>query len=128
MIEIPYNLLSKTYANTLEIEDIGNCSLKLISQYGCEYTFITKTTLGKTQIFKYGPIISDIELFPAEVECSFRRIDFNVFALKKELLKFICKSTKDPIIDIYEIPAEDALNSCRSIIDYVKNFDAEKRY
>ena len=59
---------------------------------------------------------------------AFRRIDFNVFALKKELLKFICKSTKDPIIDIYEIPAEDALNSCRSIIDYVKNFDAEKRY
>ena len=87
MIEIPYNLLSKTYANTIEIEDIGNCSLKLISQYGCEYTFITKTALGKTQIFKYGPIISDIELFPAEVECSFRRIDFNVFALKKELLK-----------------------------------------
>lgn len=103
----------------LEIEDIGNCSLIAYNDLGMYYILIIKTDLGLTQIFTEGPLISDYVL-PKNVVCSFKRIDYNASKISKEINGFL-NNPASKITSVIEVSIDEALEKCRSIVDYFKN-------
>jgi len=60
----------------LEIENIGQCALRATNEVGEDYYLIIRTSLGKSYIFTYGPIMPDIPALPPKVSCQLERIDY----------------------------------------------------
>lgn len=69
-MNFPYLRVSTTM-DSLEVEDIGNCSIRAFNDEGEEYILIIDTNVGITRIFTYGPIVPDLDLLPKQVNCQF---------------------------------------------------------
>lgn len=103
----------------LEVEDIGNCAIRAFNDRGFEWILITKTDLGKTIIFNYGPVLVDMDSFPQNVGCSYQTIDFSQKALNKTIDMFLNGPNKS-ITQAEEVTVEEALEDCRSIVEHMK--------
>lgn len=119
------------YQGMLEVEKIGNCAIEaqkpLINGGVAYYYLVIRTSLGQSQIFEYGPVIPDIDLFPDEVICSFKRIEYSDYKVEKIIDKFL-NNPKRNIKYACTIDAEEALSKCKSIINYMKDFNEISRY
>ena len=86
----------RTFTDSLQIDDIGNCAIKCegtyrdgrVEFYG-EYYLITKTVMGKTSIVKFGPIDPDSVGMVNGFELTFKKINFKEAAICKEIQLFI---------------------------------------
>ena len=65
---------TKTFANTLQIDDIGNCAIRSEGSYRDgkitlpgDFYLVTKTIMGKTYIAKFGPLVPDIPYMPGSL-------------------------------------------------------------
>lgn len=128
-MEFPYYSES-SFLDAIEINNIGDCAIEANNDDGMFWYLIIRTSLGWTQIIQYGPICPDIKLFPDKVNCSFERFEYNNKKVGKIIRDFL-NSFKKPYSKITQaklIDTDTALNSCRSIIDYAKNFDEKEQY
>lgn len=105
--------------DSLDIEDIGNCSLLAFNDTGQKFILIIDTQLGTTRVFNYGPINIDLELLPRKVDCSFERLNYSEsrikIIIKNFLNNYMFKITQAQVID-----KQEALNNCRSLIEYMR--------
>ena len=73
--------------SVLEVENIGQCALRATNSLGEDYYLVIRTSLGKSYVFNYGPIIPDLEILPNRVFCSLERLDYN----EAKLCKYIAR-------------------------------------
>jgi len=95
MALIDYNA-TKTFTETLQIDDIGNCTIKCEGTYFegripffAYYYMSIKTIMGKTSIVKFGPIDPDFPTMPNSFEASYKKINFKEPAIIKEIQQFV---------------------------------------
>lgn len=112
----------KEFEDSIDIADIGQCSLEAVNSLGmCSYLII-RTLLGESTIFEYGPIVPDVERLPNEVTCKITKIDFDENKLKKIIQMFIADRGKIKIEQVSELSMEEALNQCRDLIQHMRQF------
>lgn len=111
---------TKVVNSWIEIEDPGNCAIKALNETHQAYYLVTKTDLGVTTIFEYGPSVENEELLPKTVNCSFKRISYTDKKIDDAIEKFLNNPTRS-IISATLMDREDALLECRPIIEYVKD-------
>ena len=117
--------VERTYVAQLEIEDVGNVALVANNDEQMYFYLIIRTTMGSSQIFECGPIVPDVELLPDYTKTEFTRIDFDVKKIDKYIRNFL-NNPKNKITNAEIISVEEALNECRDIVDYMKNFGDNK--
>ena len=103
----------------LDIEHPGNCAIEALTKEGANYYLVITTFLGITSIFKYGPVIPDIELLPHTVTCSYERINYSESKINKTIDLFL-NNSKLFIVSATEVEKNYALANCVDIIDYVR--------
>lgn len=99
----------KIFAQSIEVEDIGNCALKCLNKAFDEYYVITQTVMGKTYILKFGPIQSDLGMLQAGFNLSYKKINYKEEVIEKEITLLLVDSKKE-INSVEQISIEDALN------------------
>lgn len=121
--QFEYNYL-QTATAVLEIENIGKCALCATNMLGEEYYLAIRTSLGKSYIFKYGPLIPDLDTLPPKVSCSVERMDYKEEKIKK-IIGFWLEDPKKKISNAEEIDDQDLYRRCRDLIAYMRNYTTE---
>lgn len=103
----------------LDIDDLGDLSIKATNAHGDEYYLVIQTVMGSTTLFEYGPAHPDLDTLPKSVRCSFDRIDFSEGKIIKRIERFLNEGNRF-IEDAAVISKEEALMGCRDVIDYVR--------
>jgi len=87
---------TRTFNETLQIDDIGNCAIRCegIMQEGrikmpADYYLITKTVMGKTGILKFGPVMPDLNEMQSTFSVAFKKINYKEQAIEHEIDMFI---------------------------------------
>ena len=106
--------------DSIEVEDIGNCALRAFTDEGLEYLLVVDTKLGETRVFTFGPILPDIEVLPTKVICTYEKIKYAESRIDKAIKTFV---NQQGITQVENISREEALEDCRSIPDYMRQFD-----
>lgn len=102
--------LQKTYAQTIEVEDIGNCAIRATSGAFEDYYIVIQTVMGKTSILAFGPILADVAVLQEDFNLSFKKIDYKEKNITNEINKFINDMRKG-IKQADIISVEDALRA-----------------
>ena len=86
------------YRQTIDIVDIGNFGIHCIGydRYGGPQDFYlcTRTVLGKIAIFKFGPILPDLNAPLDGYTAEYKYIDYKETKINKEISSFIKDSKK----------------------------------
>lgn len=78
----------KTYTQTIDIEDIGNCCLLTRDQIGRETYLVIQSILGFTKTIQYGPIIPDLGKLPQRLSYYYDSFDYSDQKIVKMITKF----------------------------------------
>lgn len=100
--------LQKTYAQTIEVEDIGNCAIRSTNAGFEDYYIVIQTVMGKTSILTFGPILADVSIIQEDFNLSFKKIDYKEKNINNEINKFI-NDTRKAIKQAEVISVEEAL-------------------
>ena len=86
----------RTFENTLQVNDIGNCAIRGEGSYKDgkirfpgEYYLITKTIMGRTYIAKFGPIAPNIPGMPNTFSVSFKIVAYKEPTIEREINLFL---------------------------------------
>ena len=102
--------LQKTYAQSVEVEDLGNCALRCSNQDFVEFYLTTQTVMGKTYVLKFGPILPDLAIPADDFALTYKKFDYKESLIEKEINQFINDGRRK--INLIEIiPIEDALEA-----------------
>lgn len=111
--------LQKVFTQSVQVDDIGNCALRCQNlNNNTEYYIITKTIMGKTSLFKYGPRIPDLDELCNGFELVYKKIDYKEQSIAKEINKYI-NDTFKAINSIDVIEETEALEAFPSISNYI---------
>lgn len=99
--------VQKTFAESIDIVDIGNTALRCTNNMLDNYYIIIKTIMGKTSILKFGPICPDLEVLLNDFSVSYKKFDYKETTISKEINKFI-NDFKKEINKIEEITEYEA--------------------
>lgn len=102
--------LQKTYAQSIEVEDIGNCAIRCTNAVFDDYYIVIQTTMGKTSILSFGPILADADVIQEDFLLSFKKIDYKEKTIANEINKFVNDARK-AIKQAEAISLEDALQA-----------------
>lgn len=102
--------LQKTYAQTIEVEDIGNCAIRSTNAGFEDYYIVIQTVMGKTSILTFGPILADVSIIQEDFNLSFKKIDYKEKNINNEINKFI-NDTRKAIKQAEVISVEEALQA-----------------
>lgn len=102
--------LQKTYANSIEIKDLGEFALRCTSAEFEDYYIAAQTTMGKTFILKFGPILADVDELCDEFFLSYKKIDYKEGTIIKEINSLL-NDAKKGINATEEITLQDALQA-----------------
>ena len=118
---------TKTFTDTLQIDDIGNCAIRCegIMQEGriklpAEYYMIVKTVMGMTGILKFGPVIPDICEMQSTFSATFKKIKYKEQSIEHEIDLFINDGRKE-ITKAEEITDVEAFDCYPSAEDTFEN-------
>lgn len=125
-MEFNYNVV-KMSIGILDVEDLGNLAIEAYNEKGLFYYLVIRTALGTTSIFEYGPIVPDVHMLPKKVNCLFERIEFKEPTLAKRISQWLNNPSKE-IIHAELVDYDRALDSCKDIVSYMKNFNEENNY
>lgn len=81
--------LQKSYAQSIEVEDIGNFGLRCTNKAFEDFYICAQTCMGKTYILKFGPIMTDVNELTEDFTLEYKKIDYKEKAINLEINKFI---------------------------------------
>lgn len=101
--------------DSIEIEDIGNCCIKVFNDIGYYWYLIIETSLGDSYIKIFGPFNTDIKnYFIHGFNFNFSKIDYTERKLEKIIDNFI-NDPKKMVSQVVEITSEEAYNELLNI-------------
>ena len=74
---------------TLEIDNIGDCTIQGNNDIGEFFYLIIVTELGWTEILEYGPCVPDFDMLQANYQIKYQRIEYNQGKLERIIDKFL---------------------------------------
>lgn len=98
----------KVYTKSIEVDDIGNCALRCTNDCYEEFYVIVQTSMGKSYITKFGPLIPDLETVSPGFVLTHELTDFKEKVIIKAIDTLINDARKK-IINVENITAEEAL-------------------
>ena len=111
-------LVTRVVGAQIDIEDIGNVSIRGYADMGNEYYLVIKTDLGWVEVFEYGPIEPDLQELPKSVKYPYDRFESSEYKLEKSIDKFL--NNPNSMITIAEIIDNDtAKDNMRNISNYI---------
>ena len=116
----------KVFMNSLEVEDPGNTALRIENIEGFDYYIILKTIMGKTSIFKFGPIMSGVDLFVNGFSSSYVKTNYKEKTINKTISQFINDPYKGMISNIEVLDQRDVINMFPDIRGCFDNIDGEE--
>ena len=119
-----YNYLM-TATGVLEVDNMGQCAVKASNDFGEEYYLVMRTSLGKTYMFTYGPIVPDLDILPPHVSCAVDRFDYNEKKIKMLITRWL-EDGKKNITKAEEVEDTEIFECCRDLIDYMKGYKIEE--
>lgn len=111
-------LATVQYTGSINIENIGNCCLQALNDFGRMWILSITTNDGITEIIEYGPIQVDIEKLDDEVYYTYRRIQFDMKKIDRIIDMFL-NNGKRCISQVLEISFEEAKELIVSMIDKI---------
>ena len=128
MAIIDYNGV-RTFSDSLQIDDIGNCAIRCEGYYKdgkttlpCEYYMVTRTIMGKTGVFKFGPV--DPEVYGQQMlnsfSASYKKIPYKEATIEREISMFINDGLKQVTLAEVILP-EEAFEAYPSIEETYMN-------
>lgn len=75
------------YNGSIDIQDIGNFAIKATTDTCVDYYFITRTSLGLTEIFTFGPTIPDMDTPSDGFYCSYFTVEYEEKPINKIINK-----------------------------------------
>lgn len=94
--------VQKIFMQAIDIVDIGNFGIRCTNSKGYEYYLLTRTTLGKTSILTFGPILPDIPVLVDKFAVAFTKIDYKESKIEKAVQTYINDPSKE-ISNIEEV-------------------------
>lgn len=119
-MDFDYNACVTTL-NTIDIVDIGNCAIEVTNPDNMFFYLLIRTTMGKSSITTFGPVVPDLKLLPNNFELTHKRIDFDIKKVSKEIRTFLMNS-KRKITEAKEVTVSDIIESCPNFKEYLTNY------
>ena len=94
----------KTATGTVDVDDIGNCTLKCTTVLNDVYYMTIYTILGVTRIFEYGPYVDGG--FPVNLTEKIQQFDYNEKRISKCIRFFLQREDIDTVEVIDKIDRE----------------------
>lgn len=104
----------KVFTKQLDIEDPGNTCLKAIDITKSEYYMLIKTTMGKTSVLKFGPVVPDIPMLLEGFETTYKKFNYKENTINKEIKLFI-NDPKKEIDEVVETLSSEAFEAYPNI-------------
>ena len=101
--------------DSLTIDNIGDCCIKAFNDDGQVYYILTKTNLGFTKIYQYGPLYASDFGFGSSYSCSMQSIEYSEKVLFKIIDNFLNDKYKK-ITQAFECEEQEFISNCKSII------------
>ena len=118
---------TKTFTDTLQIDDIGNCAIRCegVMREGrikmpADYYMIIKTIMGKTGILKFGPVMPDMNEMLSTFDATFKKINYKEQSIEHEIDLFINDARKE-ITKAEAITEFEAFEAYPSVEDTFEN-------
>ena len=117
---------TKTFTQTLQIDDIGNCAIHGEGSFRDgkvpfpgDYYMIVKTVMGKTTFIKWGPLMPDFVALPNTFKLEIKTSQYKEGTIMKEIQTFINDGLKG-IHDATELLPEEAIEFLPEAINYTE--------
>lgn len=110
----------------IDIPNIAQCALELITEHALNYYLIIRTVLGTSIIFEYGPIVPDISVLPKSFSCKITTVEYSENKLKTAVSKFIADRKLDATEFVRVLPIKEVLDICINPVEYMRQYDAEE--
>ena len=85
------------------------------------FYLLIRTTMGKSSVTTFGPVVPDLKLLPNNFELTHKRIDFDINKVRKEIRTFLLNS-KRKITEAKEVTVSDIIESCPNFKEYLTNY------
>lgn len=112
-----------TASGDLSVENPFNCAIEANNDLGEFYYLITRTNLGFTKVFKFGPVLKNDTVLPKNSDCSFSRIEPKNRKLDKIINDFLNQQGAN-ISQAKEIDPEEAYENFVDFVAYMKDDNA----
>lgn len=103
---------------TLEIDNIGECTIQGNNDLGEFFYLIIVTELGWTEILDYGPCVPDFDILQANYQIKYQRIEYNQGKLERIIDKFL-NDPKRMITQAKLVCTEDIIEDLVNPIDKI---------
>lgn len=103
---------------TLDLDDIGNCTIEAVNDLNKHFYLCIKTKLGSSRILEYGPYIPDAPVL-YDTAYTFKKIEYDDRKLRKIIEGFLNNPYRN-ITQAFEIDAEQMYENCIDIVDNIK--------
>ena len=102
------------YKDSIDIEDIGNCTINIINDDGKEWYLSISTELGWSEIKTFGPLTVDINTLGYSFAYTYNKIEYDSKKLFKIIDKFI-NDDKKVITEVIELSKDDFIQRWQDI-------------
>lgn len=110
------------FMNQIEVEDLGNFCIRCTNDFGIEYYFLVRTSLGKSYFLKFGGAYPDLDLVTDTFTVEYKKVDYKESTIVKEADRFI-NDGKKLITNIEVITLEEAINCFPNITKIYNDLD-----
>lgn len=102
------------YKDSIDIEDVGNCTVNIINDDGKEWYLSISTELGWSEIKTFGPLTVDINTLGYSFTYTYNKIEYDSKKLFKIIDKFI-NDDKKVITEVIELSKDDFIQRWQDI-------------
>lgn len=107
-------LATKSYLDSIDIEDLGNVYLNALNDLGDEYYLSIETHLGWTEIKEFGPCAVDSNQSSNYFNLLYIKFEYNESKIIKNIERFI-NNEKRNIIQVFFINKQVALDRLENL-------------
>lgn len=74
---------------SLDVENIGDCTIQANNDFYQEYYLIIRTTLGWTEVAEYGPYSPDLPMLQENYQIKYSRFEYSQSKIERIIDKFL---------------------------------------
>lgn len=100
--------------DSITLDNIGDCCIKAFNDGGFVFYLMTKTSMGFSKVYQYGPLDSDMNICNG-YSCSFQQIEYSEKVLSKIIDNFLNDKYRK-ITQVFECDEQEFIGNCKNIV------------
>ena len=109
----------RTFEDTLDIEDPGNCCIKCTTDEMDQHYIRLKSVMGTVHVLKMGPVNPDLEALLENFSVYYKSFKYSQKVITKELTLFLNDPNRK-IVSATVTTEEEMFNAIPEIAEYFK--------